>query len=437
MIIHPHRSILGPIPDNWETIPLRRCLAVSAAGDWGDEHGEVTLSVLRSTNFTDSRELDLRDVALRGFSQKDAEKFTLLAGDILVERSGGGPAQPVGRVVTLDRDLPGSGFSNFVQMLRVDREVMNPDYVAWCLYRLHQCGIIERLQHQTTQMRNLDFRDYVRVHLPRPGPREQQSIADIIYLIDDSIRAAQTEREKAERVKTALLQELFRRGLPGRHQRFIQTKIGEIPEEWSAPKLGSFADVEAGVALNQDRAPRSNAYQYLTVVNVQRGIVTIDEPRFLELWESEVPRKLLREGDIVVVEGHANSGEIGRAAMIGPEQDGFTYQNHLFRLRLTGETIRRDFLLYALNSEYARRHWNAVCNTSSGLNTINRRQLRRLLIPQPKPDEQERIVELMALSEAAISSVSRKVAALERLKRSLLQNLLTGRIRLREAATAA
>lgn len=233
------------------------------------------------------------------------------------------------------------------------------------------------------------------------------------------------------------LQQLFTKGLPGRHQHFKQTKIGEIPDEWALPKLGSFADIEAGVALNQDRAPRSNAHQYLTVVNVQRGSVTIDEPRFLELWNSEVPKKLLRDGDIVVVEGHANSGEIGRAAMIGPEHANFTYQNHLFRIRLGTDGIMRVFLLYALNAEYARRHWNGVCNTSSGLNTINRRQLRRLLVPQPKPDEQEAIIDLIALAEGAISSSANKVTALERLKCSLLQNLLTGRIRLREAATGS
>ena len=66
------------------------------------------------------------------------------------------------------KDLDGFGFSNFVQLIRVDPGKMNPEFVGWCLYRLHQSGIVERLQHQTTQMRNLDFQDYLRVRLPRP-----------------------------------------------------------------------------------------------------------------------------------------------------------------------------------------------------------------------------------------------------------------------------
>lgn len=283
---------------------------------------------------------------------------------------------------------------------------------------------------------HLDKQLLGRLSICIPNKAEQLLVSEAITAIDVAIRAAKSELEKTRRLNKALLQQVFTKGLPGRHQYFRQTKIGSIPTEWDLPTLGSFADIEAGVALNQDREPRSNAYQYLTVVNVQRGSVSIDEPRFLELWKSEVPKKLLRAGDIVVVEGHANSGEIGRAAMIQPEQDGLTYQNHLFRVRLTGEGVCRDFLLHALNAEYARRHWNAVCNTSSGLNTINRRQLRRLLIPQPKPDEQAKIVEMIALSEKAISTVRSKVTAVERLKQSLLQNLLTGRVRLRDGASA-
>jgi type I restriction enzyme S subunit len=231
-------------------------------------------------------------------------------------------------------------------------------------------------------------------------------------------------------MKTALLQHLLTKGLPGRHTSFKRTKIGSLPEQWDVPPLKALGDIEAGVALNQERAPRSNIYQYLTVINVQRGYITIDEPRYLELSETETPKKLLQDGDIVVVEGHANSGEIGRAAMACTAHAGLSYQNHLFRIRPTTENVIGEFLLYALNAEYARRHWNAVCNTSSGLNTINRRQLRRLLVPLPKRDEQEGILDLITAAESSIQASDLRKAALERLRRSLRQNLLTGRLRL-------
>jgi type I restriction enzyme S subunit len=334
-------------------------------------------------------------------------------------------------VVVLGEDLAGYGFTNFVQLLRVDPEIMNPDYVGWCLYHLHASGLVERLQHQTTQMRNLDFRDYLRILLPRPPLHEQNAIADVVQEVADALRTKKSAVARAQQMRTALLNELFSRGLPQRHTRFKKTKIGEMPAEWEVPSVNQLGDIEAGVALNQDRAPRSNIHQYLTVVNVQRGCITIDEPRYLELNESEVPKKLLQDGDIVVVEGHANSGEIGRAAMVSSAQAGLSYQNHLFRIRPTSKKVIGKFLLYALNADYARRHWNAVCNTSSGLNTINRRQLRRLLVPLPKRDEQESILGLIEAAESSIEAMEREKCALEGLRRSLRQNLLTGRVRLR------
>ncbi|MCK9588039.1 MAG: restriction endonuclease subunit S [Terrimicrobiaceae bacterium] len=91
-----------------------------------------------------------------------------------------------------------------------------------------------------------------------------------------------------------------------------------------------------------------------------------------------------------------------------------------------------EFLLYVLNSTRVQRHWNSICNTSSGLNTINRRNLRNLLIQVPEKREQEEILAALQTSEQSVTATQTKLAALEALKKSLLQNLLTGRIRIPE-----
>jgi type I restriction enzyme S subunit len=424
MIIHPHRSILGPIPDDWDTIPLRRCLVHHAAGDWGDEHGEVTLSVLRSTNFTDSRELDLGDVALRGFSKKDADKFTLLAGDILLERSGGGPGQPVGRVVRLDRDLPGSAFSNFVQLLRVDKEVLNPDYVAWCLYGLHASGIVERLQHQTTQMRNLDFRDYVRVHLPRPSPEEQQWIADSIWLVDDSIRSATTELEKARRLKTALLQQLFTRGQPGRHQRFKQTKLGEVPEEWEILELKKCG--KWGSGGTPDRA--NKAFWNGTIPWVKSGevdyhLIEDSEEKITDAGAASVNGELLPVGSLLVAMYGAGITR-GKAALLATR----AYVNQAIAFFQGDGRTDNEWLLYWFERNYERVRAFAGGSNQDNLSLY---LLKNVQMARPVPPEQAEIINLLKSASGTLVAIDGKIEALKRLKCSLLQNLLTGRTRLR------
>ena len=432
MLTHRKTTILGDVPHDWPRELLAKVLVETKGGDWGDDEGEASARVLRSTNFTNQGTLNFDDVAVRHFSSRKVATFALRENDILLERSGGGPTQPVGRVGLLTKDLEGYWFSNFVQLLRPNKDEINAEYLGWLLFELNRSGVVERLQHQTTQMRNLDFRDYLRVYLPRPPANEQTIIAQILWLADEVIRAASKQLNTAGRLKTALIQQLFTCGLPGKHTRFMQTKIGEIPQGWELVPLGVISTIASGIALNPERAPKLYPHQYLTVIHVQRERLELSDVRYLELFPEEMPDALLEEGDILLVEGHANASEIGRAALATKEVAGFAYQNHIFRVRLNGDAnLNRLFLLGVLNSERVRRHWVATCNTSSGLNTINRRGLRRLLIQRPLENEQEQIADLMKTANENIKASINQLRAVQKLRSSLLQNLLTGRVRVK------
>lgn len=109
-----------------------------------------------------------------------------------------------------------------------------------------------------------------------------------------------------------------------------------------------------------------------------------------------------------------------------------SFQNHLFRVRLENENdVRARFLVRVLNSPRVRRHWVATCNTSSGLNTINRTALRRLFVPLPEPREQDLIIERLGAAEEQVTALNQQLKAARRMRQSLLQNLLTGKIRLK------
>ena len=69
--------------------------------------------VIRNTNFTKDCKLDLSDVVELDVEIKQLEKRKLEFGDIILEKSGGGPKQPVGRVVLFERNDADFSFSNF------------------------------------------------------------------------------------------------------------------------------------------------------------------------------------------------------------------------------------------------------------------------------------------------------------------------------------
>ena len=165
--------MLGDVPNDWDIRPLRRLLSANFPGDWGEERGPQMTRVLRSTNLTNDGRLDLEDVALRALAPAKAESLTPRRHDILLERSGGGPGQPVGRVAFVQAEMPGHGFSNFLHLLRPDTNEVDARFLGWVLYRVNRTGRVVRLEQQTTQMRNLHFRDYLTMPLPVPPPGEQ------------------------------------------------------------------------------------------------------------------------------------------------------------------------------------------------------------------------------------------------------------------------
>ncbi len=149
MLTHRHRTILDDIPADWDAKPLKSLISEHFAGDWGSDEGEQAIAVLRSTNFTNGGQLDFSDIAQRFFSKDQADQFGLLKGDLLVERSGGGPEQPVDRIGFIERDMPGSTISNFVQVLWPNAEQVDANFLGWTLFELQRTGIVERVQQQS------------------------------------------------------------------------------------------------------------------------------------------------------------------------------------------------------------------------------------------------------------------------------------------------
>jgi type I restriction enzyme, S subunit len=312
----------------------------------------------------------------------------------------------------------------------IQARTVEPDYLYYAMARWHKPL---RRAAQGSTFDAITARQFRQLSCCLPTHEEERlAIVQRLSAADDAVTASETKLVAARRLKIALLQRLLTQGVPGRHTRFKPTKVGEIPESWDVIPLHSVATTVSGIALNSEREARSHPCRYMTVINVQRERLDLSDVRYMEVHPEELPDALLMRDDIVVVEGHANSSEIGRAALITDDAIGFAYQNHLFRIRLLPESRMIPlFLLSVLNSERVRRHWAATCNTSSGLNTINRRGLRRLLVQRPTPDEQRDIADLVHAANETISACQGELNARIRLKQSLLQNLLTGKVRLK------
>ncbi len=86
------------------------------------------------------------------------KKLDIQPSDLLIEKSGGSPDQPVGRISLLTRDLFENHelcFSNFIHKIRVDESQIEPEYLFSFLKTIHNIKITEIMQSQTNGIRNL------------------------------------------------------------------------------------------------------------------------------------------------------------------------------------------------------------------------------------------------------------------------------------------
>ena len=189
-------------------IPLGDLLESSDSGVWGDEDLGAGISVLRSTNFNADGTLDLTKLTFRVLDTRDQSRKLLQAGDILLEKSGGGPKQPVGRVCLFLGDAVPHAFGNFIARLRPGKAVFS-EYLFYYLWQFHSSGKTSHYQKQTTGIRNLEFKRYLTIPVPVCSIEEQRHIVDQLSRAEGIVRLRRQAQQKAAALIPAIFVDMF------------------------------------------------------------------------------------------------------------------------------------------------------------------------------------------------------------------------------------
>ena len=195
---------LGTIPADWEVATLGNLLVLDQPGAWGDEPTPTNLGVrvLRAANLTRDGQVSPCNAARRRLSKGDLHRRVMRDGDLILERSGGGPGTPVGRIALID-GLGSIYCNNFCQQLRVDHTRCGPPFAARALWHRYLRGVTARLEHRTTGIRNLDYAGYLSFPFPLPTLREQQTIVATLTTVDKAIDRASDERGGLQALKAS------------------------------------------------------------------------------------------------------------------------------------------------------------------------------------------------------------------------------------------
>ncbi len=202
-----------------EKIKLQDCVISSTSGEWGKDPNDDNIPddyqlcyVLRNTNFDNNFNLDLSDIALRYIPKKKIKKLSLKENEILIEKSGGSPIQPVGRVAIIKK-LPTDKpvvFSNFLQKIVINENIMNSEYVYSYLRSLYHLGYMEFIQNQTTGIKNLLNEDFFDIDIVKLNEKEQKEMADLyIGQIENSLNAIEKAYSELNKSREEVIDKIF------------------------------------------------------------------------------------------------------------------------------------------------------------------------------------------------------------------------------------
>ena len=181
-------------------------------GIWGSPEGESEVDVLAlgPRIYTPGTPDFVTDESpLRSFTRKQVDSRLIREHDIILERSGGSPEQPVGRVAIAGAGLAPCVPTDFQRLLRPDPSKVLPRYLFWRLRHDWNSGVTRNYSRRTTGITNLSVKDYLARRIVVPSDADQQAAVQTVESAQAMLAALQHElaaiRSLRSTVLTALL----------------------------------------------------------------------------------------------------------------------------------------------------------------------------------------------------------------------------------------
>ena len=263
-----------------------------------------------------------------------------------------------------------------------------------------------------------------------PPMKEQQKITDILSIADEAIQKVNEEITLTEKLKKGLMQTLLTIGIG--HTKFKMTEMGEIPEEWNIGSLSSVSENENGIVAgpfgsNLKVSDYTNmGIPIIRLQNIASNSFIYKDIKYISEGKAEeLNYHSFIAGDIVL----AKLGDpIGVSCIIPPNLPRGIVVADVVRIRVSKKKVDKRFVVQSLNSPICLQQLKStkIGSTRPRVNLSDVRDMKMIL---PDLQEQEKIAEILSAADNKLELLRNKKTYLERIKKGLMNDLLTGKVR--------
>ena len=413
---------IGKIPKDWEEAKLTDVIDLIHGHQFRDyDFVDNGIPIVKIGSLIDGKGISFDNATFVDVNKlNDFKQYLLKEGDVLMALTGA----TLGKVSKVDTK------KTILQNYRVGKFIpKNSSIDNIFLYHILQSHLVQTkmwaLINQGAQP-NIGKADFRLIHISLPPSKEQQKIAEILSTLDEQISTTQAIIYKSKELKKGLMQKLFSEGIG--HTEFKDTKIGRIPKDWEVKKVLELCDVKGGkrVPKGHSLSDVKTDYPYIRVADMSMMKVYVGNLLYLQKDTQELIKRYVISKDDVFV---SVAGTVGIVGVIPSFLDGANLTENADKL-CNLKNINQLFLAYLLSSHIGQKQIESYIGVGAQPKLALKR-LQKILVPTPSLFEQQKIAEILSEADAKIEKEEQEKAKLEELKKGLMQQLLTGKKRVK------
>lgn len=406
---------------NWQTKKMGE-ICDFLSGLWkGKKPPYIKVGVIRNTNFTKDGKLDDTNIAYLDVEKKQFENRKLLYGDIILEKSGGGPKQPVGRVIIFDKKEDNFSFSNFTSAIRIkDKNILDFNFLHKFLFLSYISGITEKMQSHSTGIRNLDSKQYKNIEIPLPPFGEQQQIIKKLDKVFGEIGKAKKNTEK--NLQNA--KDLF--------ESYLQNVYTNIGDGWEKKRLIDIFQIKPPKKEAREKLKDNDLVSFVPMEDLGISNKNLSLVKERKLKDVQGGYTYFSNNDVLLakITPCFENGKLGIARNL---KNGIGFGSSEYIVFRSNGKVDSDYLYYFLAREEFRIEGAKRMSGAVGHKRVSKEFIEENILPFPKSfSEQKSIVkkldELSEKTKKLEEIYKQKLADLEELKKSMLKKAFSGEL---------
>ena len=413
------QTAVGVIPEDWEVHTGEQVTSLIGKGGsprWqGYEYSNRGMLFVTSENVRNGY-LDIREPKYLPLAFHEKLKRTkLLKDDILINLVGAS----IGRSCQIRQYLGEANVNQAVAVFRVKNEYCS-EFIAWCFQAPTTVERILEMQVDAARP-NISLGDLRRFCIPIPPHSEQRAIATAFSDVDALMTGLDRLIAKKRDLKRAAMQQL----LTG------QTRLPGFQGQWLERRLGKIG-VISGAGVDKKIRPTEVPVRLLNYMDVYRRdfIRSVDLGHEVSARPEQVRRCAVQRGDIFFTPTSEVRDDIGHSAVAAEDIPDVVYSYHVVRLRLN-ENWDIRFRAYSFKTTDFMNQASMMCEGSGTRYVITLPKFRAMTVKFPADvTEQTAIAKTLSDMDAEIAALEQRREKTRAIKQGMMQQLLTGRIRL-------